>query len=157
MIRPAMLVLLLLVGWGHTPPLAYGNADPGIVVDGALYWVGDPSESEQAAWTAYHLEPVLDEQEAAQLKKFAWSSVADSGTTIAGLAVCAGVRELNPLIALVPGGYLMLPLSVGAYYVAKHQASQSSRYESSYRDIRFGTAMRGVAAMSNATMIAGRM
>lgn len=138
----------------HKPPMTYGKGDPGVIHDGELYWIGNPTESQKSEWIAYHLDPSLDEREQQALSKFAWASAADSATTIAGLALCTGAAEANPVVALVPGGFLMVPLSYLGYRMVKREASRTSRYMSAERPIETATVIRGAAALSNAAVVA---
>lgn len=152
MIRLA-LALLLLTGCAHKPPAVYGQLNPCMIHDGTIYCAESAEQAERDAWAAYHLEPSRDEAEVAALRLHAWGATADSATTIIGLAVCAGAREANPIVALVPGGWLVIPLSWMSHRYLTRIADRTSRYESAGQGIRSVAYVRSAAAVFNAGTI----
>ena len=92
---------------------------------------------------------LLNEREQEALKSLRWGSYADSGSTVATLAICTAAREINPLISWSPYGLASIPLSYGAYRLIKSSAASTSRFESSYRPIRGASYLRAAAAINN--------
>lgn len=134
MIRFLALALILLVGCATTkPPQSYAggytNADnPCFIINERLHCIEGTTEEARAKWLAYHVEPSLDECEQKALTRHKWAAIGDSVTTIAVLGLCSAI-EANPIIAAVPGGWLIVPLSYGVYRMDKWQKSQTSRYQ----------------------------
>ena len=137
----AILAALLLSGCAHKPPANYGNGDPGLIVHGQQYWVGEPSDKAKKEWVAYHLEPSFDENEANALRKYKWSVGADFGSTALTLGLCAAAFEANPL------GWALIPINYAVYKGIEKNFEQSSRYTTWVKPVEVQTKIRyGVTA-----------
>jgi hypothetical protein len=142
-----LLAALLLSACAHKPPAIYGNGDPGVIVHGNLYWIGDPTPAEKRVWEVFHLHPSFDEAEVHALRKYKGSIGADFGSTALALGLCAAAFEANPL------GWALIPVNYVAYKGIESDLKKSSRYTTWVTPVRVHTGIRYGAATSNVLML----
>lgn len=94
----------------------------------------------------------VDPEEAKQLKRLGGWLAGDTATTIVGLSVCEGAKELNPILGASPNPVAVIAYNGAAYLISRHDARKSPSWCSSARPIRIAANLRMVASLSNAAM-----
>ena len=154
MIRAAILSLLLAGCMSHNmrETVAHGDWDRDgcIAIRCESHCRADATPEQVAAFHA----GLIDDDEAAQLRRFGWSLGADAGSTIAALTLCEGARELNPILGASPSPGIVIAYSAVSYLIARHDARTTPSWCSSARPIRIAANIRVAASISNAVTAA---
>lgn len=153
--RALLLCLVLLSGCAsHNRRDTYAHGD--LDRDGCIAYRcemicrEDATEAQRKAFAA----GTIDDGEREQLRRLAWWVAGDAGTTIAGLALCESLREMNPIVGADPHPLAVIAYSAAIYAYAWLDAARSPSWCSSARPIRTAANIRVAASISNAVTAA---
>lgn len=152
--RTAILALMLAGCASHNmrETTAHGDMDRDgcIAIRCQAYCRESATDEQRAAFMA----GTIDDGEREQLRRLGFWLGGDTATTIVGLSICEGARELNKIIGADPHWGVVVAYNGVAYLTAKHYAAKSPYWCSSARPIKFAANIRMAASISNAAVTA---
>lgn len=130
---------------------AYGDLDrDGCIAYRCKVYCRDDATKEQVK--AFNVGGI-DAGEQVQLDRLKLWTVGDTATTIGALALCEGVRELNPVLGSSPGPIAVALYNGVTYAYAYQSAKRTPEWCSSERPLRVMVDIRKAVTISNAAVL----